>query len=138
MQKRSGKLPFQKLFDMLSFTDTARNCLSCDKPLKGRIDKKFCDDYCRSHYNNRLLTSDYSRIRNINNILRRNRRILQQFYIDAGRPSRVSQNTLTELGFNFRYCTHTETSKNKPTYHFCYDLGYSLQDNGQVLIRKIE
>ena len=28
-------------------------CLSCSKPVKGRTDKKFCDDYCRNSYHNR-------------------------------------------------------------------------------------
>jgi hypothetical protein len=26
----------------------AKKCLACGKQLKGRIDKKFCDDYCRN------------------------------------------------------------------------------------------
>ena len=25
-------------------------CLTCNKPVKGRTDKKFCDDYCRNNY----------------------------------------------------------------------------------------
>ena len=29
-----------------------KKCLSCGKLLKGRVDKKFCDDYCRNNYNN--------------------------------------------------------------------------------------
>ena len=33
-------------------------CLACGKPLKGRIDKKFCDDYCRNNYNNQQKAKD--------------------------------------------------------------------------------
>jgi len=29
-----------------------KTCLACGKILKGRVDKKFCDDYCRNNYNN--------------------------------------------------------------------------------------
>jgi hypothetical protein len=29
-----------------------KKCLACNKTLRGRADKKFCDDYCRSNYNN--------------------------------------------------------------------------------------
>jgi hypothetical protein len=29
-----------------------KTCLFCEKPVKGRSDKKFCDDYCRAAYNN--------------------------------------------------------------------------------------
>lgn len=37
----------------MTATETA-TCLNCDKTLKGRTDKKFCDDYCRNSYNNQL------------------------------------------------------------------------------------
>ncbi len=33
-----------------------KTCLTCGAPLIGRVDKKFCDDYCRSMYNNKALT----------------------------------------------------------------------------------
>ena len=32
----------------------AKTCASCGEIIKGRIDKKFCDDACRSNYNNKL------------------------------------------------------------------------------------
>ena len=32
-----------------------RNCLECKDPVKGRIDKKFCSDYCRNAYNNSVI-----------------------------------------------------------------------------------
>lgn len=56
---------------------TEKTCLACDKPLKGRLDKKFCDDYCRNNYNNRLNSDQSNYVRNVNNILRKNRRILE-------------------------------------------------------------
>ncbi len=55
---------------------TVKNCLACERPIKGRTDKKFCDDSCRNNYNNRLNSDATPLIRNINNILRKNRRIL--------------------------------------------------------------
>jgi predicted nucleic acid-binding Zn ribbon protein len=44
-----------------------RLCLTCNKPLKGRTDKKFCDDYCRNNYNNQLKSNTINLVRNINN-----------------------------------------------------------------------
>ena len=31
-----------------------RLCLECGDHLKGRIDKKFCSDYCRNSFNNKV------------------------------------------------------------------------------------
>ena len=55
-----------------------KNCLECNKTLKGRVDKKFCSDLCRNSYNNKLNSDTNSYVRNINNILRKNRRILEE------------------------------------------------------------
>jgi hypothetical protein len=45
---------------------------------KGRADKKFCDDYCRTNYNNQLKSCENNYVRNINNALGKNRRILEE------------------------------------------------------------
>ena len=55
-------------------------CLTCSKPIKGRTDKKFCDDYCRNNYNNQLKSSTTNINKNINNTLGKNRRILENFF----------------------------------------------------------
>ena len=31
-----------------------KNCLECGEAFNGRIDKKFCSDYCRNTYNNKI------------------------------------------------------------------------------------
>ena len=60
-------------------TSETKNCLSCGKLLKGRVDKKFCDDYCRNNYNNQLKarSSHSAYVRSINNTLLKNRKILE-------------------------------------------------------------
>ena len=63
----------------MTATETA-TCLNCEKTLKGRTDKKFCDDYCRNSYNNQLKASKNNLVRNINNALGKNRRILESFF----------------------------------------------------------
>ena len=52
-------------------------CLNCGKELKGRLDKKFCDAYCRNTYNNKTVRENEKTIKQINSILRRNRTILK-------------------------------------------------------------
>ena len=64
---------------MLTNNTGKKACLACGNILKGRADKKFCNDYCRNNYNNLQKSKDnYSNIiRNINNALLKNRKVLQ-------------------------------------------------------------
>ena len=59
-------------------TTNEKKCIECNKLLKGRADKKFCDDLCRNSYNNKLNSDTNGYVRNINNTLRKNRRILEE------------------------------------------------------------
>lgn len=105
----------------------AKQCLDCGEPLKGRSDKKFCSDQCRNNYNNQLNSEQNNLVRNINNALRRNRRILAQLN-PAGKIT-VHKNKLQAQGFNFTYCTHHYTTKKGVVYRFCYEHGYLPLDH---------
>jgi len=111
-------------------------CLCCDKPLKGRIDKKFCDDYCRSNYNHKLNNDSSPVVRKINSALKKNRRILEQMNSCEGHSTIVSKQKLFELAFNFTYYTHTYTNKKGTVYFFCYEFGYLPLENDLYLIVK--
>ena len=54
-----------------------KQCLECGDKIVGRIDKKFCTDGCRNAYNNRVNKDSKNLIRNTNNRLRKNYRILE-------------------------------------------------------------
>ncbi|MBC7654417.1 MAG: DUF2116 family Zn-ribbon domain-containing protein, partial [Oligoflexus sp.] len=45
-----------------------KQCLDCGNSIKGRADKKFCDDQCRSNYNNRIKAIEHPQIKKINQI----------------------------------------------------------------------
>jgi hypothetical protein len=112
-------------------------CLNCEKPLKGRTDKKFCDDYCRNSYNNQLKASKNNLVRNINNALGKNRRILESFFNGNEETVNIHKDKLLEKGFQFKYITHTLTTiKRNHVYYFCYDLGYMPLDNDWYLLVK--
>ena len=113
-----------------------KNCLACGKPLKGRIDKKFCDDYCRNNYNNQQKAkSNYSSlVRNINNALLKNRKILESVLPDGEETARANRDKLQSLGFHFKYHTHIYTTKTGKAYFYCYDYGYLPLDNDWFLI----
>jgi hypothetical protein len=110
-------------------------CLTCSKPLKGRTDKKFCDDYCRNNYNNQLKSTTTNLVRNINNALGKNRRILESLF-GAEETAKTNKDKLLEKGFQFKYITHTYTNKKGNVYFFCYDIGYLPLDNDWYLLVK--
>jgi hypothetical protein len=109
-----------------------KNCLDCGDTIKGRSDKKFCSDHCRNSYNNRLNSSSSNLIRNTNNVLKRNRRILESLNPDE--KTKVSRMRLIEKGFNFNYFTSITKTKNDHVYHFCYDQGYLMLENDFFLL----
>ena len=116
----------------------SRTCLTCGKDLKGRIDKKFCDDYCRNNYNNRqrAKTNCSSLVRSINNGLLKNRKILESVLPENKESAKANLDKLHRLGFQFKYMTHIYTNRTGKTYFFCYDYGYRPLENKWYLVVK--
>jgi hypothetical protein len=113
-----------------------RACLFCKKTVKGRSDKKFCDDYCRAAYNNELKSAANNYIRNVNNALGKNRRILESLLPEGEATAKASRDKLIEKGFQFKYHTHVYQTKTDKTYFYCYEYGYLPLDNNWFLIVK--
>lgn len=115
------------------------NCLFCGKVVKGRTDKKFCDDYCRNNFNNRLKSKTTNLVRNTNNALMKNRRVLESLLPEGEEMSKVHRERLVESGFHFKYLTHLYTNKKGNTYYFCYDMGYlPLENDWYLLVKRKE
>ena len=113
-----------------------KTCMVCSKVLKGRSDKKFCDDYCRAAYNNDLKSASNNFVRNVNNALGKNRRILENLLPQSGPTVKTNRDKLLEEGFRFKYHTHLYSTKNGNTYFYCYEYGYLPLENNWVLIVK--
>lgn len=112
-------------------------CLECGEKIIGRSDKKFCNDSCRSAYNNKKNKDSSILMRNINNKLRKNFRILsQQKFVDG--KAKVTKQNLFIDGFDFTYFTHFKVYKNGSEYRFVYDIGYKILEDDWVLIVKKE
>ncbi|HLG04473.1 MAG TPA: hypothetical protein VI731_12815 [Bacteroidia bacterium] len=109
-----------------------RYCLDCEDALNGRADKKFCSDQCRNSYNNRINSDNNNFMRNVNNILRRNRRILADFTPNG--KSTMPRDKVSEQGFQFQYYTHTYTTRKGTIYYFCYEYGYLFHGNDFMTI----
>ncbi len=115
-----------------------KKCLACGKPVKGRSDKKFCDDYCRSNYNNEQKGAVGAVVKNINNALLKNRKILESILKDGEQTAKANKEKLLEKGFQFKYLTHLYQTKNGTTYFYCYEYGYLPLENNWYLIVKRE
>ena len=116
--------------------DARKKCLECEEPIIGRSDKRFCSDQCRNSYNNRLNSDANSYVRNISNILRKNRRILQE--LNPNGKAKISKDKLLEKGFNLNFHTHTYTTQKGDKYTYCFEYGFlPLVDNMYFLVKDI-
>ena len=111
-----------------------RACPECGESFTGRIDKKFCSDMCRNSFNNKNNSESNNFVRNINNALRRNRKILEKALV--GEKVTLPRQKLVDRGFNFNLHTSHVRTRNNDTYVFCYEYGYLPIENDFVLIVK--
>lgn len=109
-----------------------RQCLDCGANLRGRSDKKFCDDQCRSNFNNRAKSGNYQIMRPVNTILRKNYSILSR--LCPGGKTKIKKEELLRYGFDFSYHTHLHQTQSGHVYYFCYDHGYLKLNNETFLI----
>lgn len=110
-------------------------CLECGEKLVGREDKKFCSDGCRNAYNNKMNKDSTNLMRNINNKLRKNYRILSELNPEG--KSKTNRTKLISKGFDFEYFTSIYTTKTGNVYYFLYDHGYmAIENENYVLVKK--
>lgn len=109
-----------------------RLCLNCNTALEGRIDKKYCSDYCKSNHNyekNKL--KENSLFKKIDLQLKLNRRLLRDFN-KAGKAT-VRAEKIIEAGFNPKYFTHYWKNQKGDVYLFCYEFGFlKRMENGNA------
>lgn len=112
-----------------------RACLECTEKIVGREDKKFCSDSCRNSYNNKINKDHNNFMRNINNRLRRNYRILSE--LNPSGRCRTTRSKLLSKGFDFYFFTNIEQTRKGNIYYFLYDQGYLQLDKDYcMLVRK--
>lgn len=111
-----------------------RICPECGNKVKGRADKVFCSDYCRNVRNNLLNKDKKNIIRNTNNRLRKNYRILEK--LNPKNKTKTTKEKLLREGFSFDFFTSIYTTKSGSTYFYLYDQGYLPLDNDYYLLVK--
>lgn len=113
-----------------------KKCPECGNRIIGRADKKFCSDACRNAHNNTLNKDTKNLVRNINNRLRKNYRILET--LNTKDKTKTTKEKLSRMGFNFEYFTSIYTTKTGSVYYYLYDQGYLPLDNDYYLLVKRE
>lgn len=122
----------------MQMDNSPKLCTNCGRPVKGRTDKRFCDDSCRNNFNNSQKAAVNNHVRNINNVLGKNRRILEQL-LGVEEMKKQPKEKLDQEGFNFKYHTHTYTNKQGNIYYFCYEFGFlPLENNWFLLVKRKE
>jgi hypothetical protein len=114
----------------------SKNCLECNEKIVGREDKKFCSDGCRNAYNNKINKDSNNYMRNVNNKLRKNYRILSEANSEG--KSKITKTKLLSKGFDFDYFTNILNTNTGNTYYFVYDQGYRFLENDFYMLVKKE
>ena len=113
-----------------------QNCLECGTAFKGRIDKKFCSDYCRNTFNNKVNKESKNMIRNVNYRLRKNYKTLSE--LNKSGKTKVTRVKMNSNNFDFNVFTSIYTTKTGNTYYYVYDQGYLALENDYYLLVKSE
>lgn len=100
------------------------SCLYCDSPFDEAEYRVFCDNDCKSSYNQMQRTKFLEKI---NTILKRNWDVLKE-HLGTNSEMEIDKWELMLKDFNFCYHTHSRTEKNK-TIFYCYDYSFTLTDN---------
>lgn len=112
----------------------SKTCLECEEKIVGREDKKFCSDGCRNSYNNKINKDSTNFMRNVNNKLRKNYRVLSALNVDG--KSKTTRTKLLSKGFDFEFFTNILNTKTGNTYYFLYDQGYLALENDYFMLVK--
>lgn len=100
-----------------------KKCLYCENELRGRTDKKFCDNQCKSAHQYKKSKEEPANFYNkVDNQLKLNRRILKNY--NKGGKSIVRSSLLFEEGFNSNYFTHYWKNTKGDIYLFVYEYGF--------------
>lgn len=117
---------------MMEKDNPVKTCRNCGKTLRGRADKKFCDDSCRTMFHNQGYTQPLH-VREINYILMRNRKIILEL-LGEKKMIRYSRKGLLHYGFIPWHFTEAKIRPGKSIIHYCYETGFMEIGNSGFLL----
>ncbi len=116
-----------------------QKCIKCGLSFKGRLDKKFCTEQCKSDFNNRKAWKRRRKRKrkeeitgSIHKILWRNRKILLKL-LDEG-TTEILESDLEDLGFRINFITHFEVREEGVNNLNVYDIGCYSDKKGKMII----
>lgn len=108
-------------------------CKECREEIKGRRDKLYCSDYCRSQKFHRQNQDITNFMRRVNYTIRKNRSILSD--LNPKGKTKAHKHKLIDAGVNFDYFTNVYKTRSGKVYYFCYDQGYvQLEEDYYALV----
>ncbi|ERM82202.1 hypothetical protein P872_07285 [Rhodonellum psychrophilum GCM71 = DSM 17998] len=116
-----------------------KNCLNCNKIIRGRSDKKYCDDYCRNTFNNLKKFDENSSKGVYLRQLNINWKILDNILEDGVETVRIPKDRLLRQGYDFKFRTHEFTNSQSKKYIYCFDYGYlELEEDWVLVVRDLK
>src|SRR5687767_8091940 len=110
-------------------------CLECEKILRGRSDKRFCDQKCKNNYYNEFRRAKQPfQFRQINRILIHNRNILRELF--ENNKTRILKKEICLEGYLHSYFTHVIIGQEKTDSFFCYDYGIREESEDYYVVLK--
>lgn len=105
-------------------------CRSCGAVLKGRRDKKFCDDHCRVRHHR--LNRPQRLVQRVDETLLTNRTLLRKVRSmgEVADKAEATFEWLRRNGFDFNFHTHVACQDDGRTVVMCYEEGYVLENMG--------
>jgi len=112
-----------------------KKCRMCrQKKVLGRSDKIFCSVSCKSKYHRKLRKQTKIVSLEIDEILHRNRSILQEILGKNGKRKKVKRLVLEKKKFRYKYHTHFFVNTSNKTYFQIYDLAWMEFSDDEILI----
>ena len=114
----------------------SKTCKICKKPVKGRSDKVFCSEKCKSYYHRKLREVTKKGTEKTDRILHRNRSILLEIMGKNATQKKVPRDLLDKKKFNIRYMTGFFENAQGKRYHIVYDFAWMEFSDGDILIKR--
>jgi len=112
-------------------------CKICSTQFTGRSDKKFCSIRCKNYYHVNLRKATDKAVKEIDNILHRNRSILLEIMGKNSVQKKIDKIILEKKKFNFFYKTHQTVNSAGKTYNYVYDFAWmEFSDNSILIVKK--
>jgi len=119
--------------------EVIKKCENCGAKVIGRTDKRFCDNECRTEYNNQKTREKVKQMPEC--IARIQKTIINNYNILTTLKSRseqfFSKMYLMELGFSFRYVT-SAIEQEGTIWYFCFNQAYIITGDRIMLLAETE